>query len=124
MTDVTGFGLLGHLLGVCRGSGVCAVVERSRLPVLSGALDLATEGIVTGASARNWAYCGDHVQLDDSIDAPWRALLTDPQTSGGLLVSAAPSSTEEVLAQFRRYGCEQAAVIGHLLPGEPGIRVV
>jgi len=124
MTDVTGFGLLGHLLGVCRGSGVRALVERSRLPVLSGALDLATEGIVTGASARNWAYCGDHVQLDDSIDAPWRALLTDPQTSGGLLVSAAPSSTEEVLAQFRRYGCEQAAVIGHLLPGEPGIRVV
>jgi len=121
MTDVTGFGLLGHLLGVCRGSGLCAVVERDRLPVLPGVLDLAAEGIVTGASGRNWTSCEEHVEL--GIDAAWRALLTDPQTSGGLLVSCAPSSTAAVLAEFRRYGCEEAAVIGHLLPGEPGIRV-
>lgn len=123
MTDVTGFGLLGHLLGVCRGSGVRAFIERDRLPVLPGVLDLAAEGISTGASGRNWTSCSRYVELDDGIDAAWRALLTDPQTSGGLLVSCSPSSTTAVLAEFRRYGCQDATVIGHLRPGEPGIRV-
>ncbi len=123
MTDVTGFGLLGHLLGVCRGSGLRAIVERDQLPVLPGVLDLATEGIVTGASGRNWTYCEGYVQLDDGIDAAWRTLLTDPQTSGGLLVSCAPSSSAAVLGEFRRHGCGEAAVIGRLLPGEPRIHV-
>ncbi len=123
MTDVTGFGLLGHLLGVCRSSRVRACVARDRLPLLPGVLDLATEGIVTGASGRNWTSCSEYVEFDDGIDPAWRALLTDPQTSGGLLVSCAPSSTTAVLAEFARHGCVEAAVIGHLLPGEPGIRV-
>jgi selenide,water dikinase len=123
MTDVTGFGLLGHLLGVCRGSGVRAIVERRRLPVLPGVLDLAADGVVTGASARNWASHGERVQVDEGCDTSWRDLLTDPQTSGGLLVSCAPAAVETVLAEFERHGCEDAAVIGQLLPGEPGIRV-
>jgi selenide, water dikinase len=123
MTDVTGFGLLGHLLGMCRGSSVHAVIERDRLPVLPGVLELAGEGIVTGASARNWASYGAEVQLGDGCDAAWRALLTDPQTSGGLLVSCQPSTAAGVLAEFDRYGCTDAALIGHLQAGEPGIRL-
>jgi selenide,water dikinase len=123
MTDVTGFGLLGHLLGVCRASGVRAIVEAARLPLLQDVLRFAAEGTVTGASARNWASYGDAVTLGDGIDATYRALLTDPQTSGGLLVSCAPAAVASVLAEFRRHGSEEAAVIGQLLPGVPGISV-
>lgn len=123
MTDVTGFGLLGHLLGVCRGSGLRAVLDRSRMPVLPGALELAAEGIVTGASQRNWASYGSSVQLVDGIDEAHRALLTDPQTSGGLLVSCAPAAVGAVLEEFRHHGCKDAAMIGQLLAGEPAILV-
>ena len=123
MTDVTGFGLLGHLMGVCNGSGVRAIVERKQLPVLPCVLDLAADGVVTGASARNWASHGERVELDRGCSNACRDLLTDPQTSGGLLVSCTHSATDAVIAEFKRHGCEEAAVIGHLLPGEPGIRV-
>jgi selenide, water dikinase len=123
LTDVTGFGLLGHLLGVCRGSGVGAHVDFARLPLLAGALQHAADGAVTGASSRNWAAYGAAVGLGPAIDAPRRALLTDPQTSGGLLVSCAPQVLPAVLEEFRRCGCADATVIGRVEPGEPRIAV-
>ncbi len=95
LTDVTGFGLLGHLLEICRASNVGATIEFARVPLQPGVLELAAAGMVTGASARNWAGCAEAVALKRPENEVERALLTDPQTSGGLLVAcaAAPSTT-------------------------------
>ncbi|MDR0770467.1 MAG: selenide, water dikinase SelD [Burkholderiales bacterium] len=117
MTDVTGFGLLGHLLEICRGSGCGAQLSFGQLPLIGEAAAFAREGVVTGASARNWASYGQNVRLAAGI-APWQqALLTDPQTSGGLLVSCAPEAGDDVLRLFREAGFEAAAVIGALREG-------
>ena len=113
MTDVTGFGLLGHLLEVCRGSDVAASIDLARVPLHPGVLALAREGFVTGASKRNWAGYGAEVECS-GIDDAERALLTDPQTSGGLLVACAPDAEQDVLRAFRAEGFERAAVIGRL----------
>ncbi len=124
MTDVTGFGLLGHLLEVCRGSKLAAEVEMAEVPLIGTATAFAKEGMATGASARNWNGYGPGVTLGAAI-APWQqALLTDPQTSGGLLVSCAPEAADAVLARFAAAGFDDAAVIGRLSAGEPRIRVV
>ena len=123
LTDVTGFGLLGHLLEITKGSGVMATVNWDSLPLLPGALELAREGFVTGASNRNWAGYGARVTLGKGIDEAHRAVLTDPQTSGGLLVSCAPDRVEETLAIFRSEGFAQAAVIGSIRTGSPGVTV-
>jgi selenide,water dikinase len=113
MTDVTGFGLLGHLLEICRGSKLGASVDLARVPLHAGALELARAGFVTGASARNWTAYGAEVARDGVADAEL-ALLTDPQTSGGLLVACAPQAVDEVLHAFRDEGFERAAVIGRV----------
>jgi selenide,water dikinase len=123
VTDVTGFGLLGHLLEVCRGSGVHATVSWDAVPLLPDALALAGAGHVTGASHRNWQGYGGLVELDRQ-GATERLLLTDPQTSGGLLVTCHPRATGEVLDLFRSEGFDQATVIGEITPGAPGVRVV
>jgi len=120
LTDVTGFGLLGHLLEVCRGSGVGAHIDVDAIPMLPSALALARSGFVTGASARNWASYGDDVRCGDGIDAAQRALLCDPQTSGGLLVACAPDAADDVLAVFAREHFVYARIIGRCHPG-PGI---
>jgi selenide, water dikinase len=120
LTDVTGFGLLGHLLEVCRGSGLAAQIDATRLPLLPGVLRSSRPGAV---SARNWAAYGAAVELGPAIDAARRALLTDPQTSGGLLVSCAPAVVPAVLEVFRRHGAAAAAVIGRTVTGEPRIEV-
>jgi selenide,water dikinase len=112
MTDVTGFGLLGHLLEMCRGSSLGAHIESERLPLLPGALELARAGIATGASTRNWQSCGEEVRLAPHIESAMRALLTDPQTSGGLLVACAPEEAGRVLDLFEKLGFERATVIG------------
>ncbi len=104
LTDVTGFGLLGHLLEICKGSSVAAHLDWDKLPLLPGALDLARQGFTTGASKRNFAGYGDKVSLSPSIDEAGKALLTDPQTSGGLLVSCAPDSGPGSPAPFRAGG--------------------
>ncbi len=117
MTDITGFGLLGHLLEITRASGVSAAVELGRLPLLPGVGELAQAGHVTGASQRNWASYGSEVTLADGIAEWQRALLTDPQTSGGLLVSCAADARDAVLEAFRRHGFAQAAEIGRLGAG-------
>jgi selenide,water dikinase len=114
MTDVTGFGLAGHLLEICRGSGLSAQVELASLPLIDSAVQWAREGVATGASGRNWAAYGSDV--DWPADAPeWqRTLCTDPQTSGGLLVSCAASAAPAVLQAFQSSGFAQAAVVGRM----------
>jgi len=117
MTDITGFGLLGHLLEITRASKLSAQVQISRVPLLPGVSELAQGGHITGASLRNWESYGAEVGLGDGI-ADWqRALLTDPQTSGGLLVSCTPESREAVLAIFSQHGFAAAAEIGQLHAG-------
>jgi selenide,water dikinase len=123
LTDVTGFGLLGHLIEMCRASNAGATVEFERVPLLPGVRELAATGIVTGASGRNWAGYGRDVDLPADDPDLVRALLTDPQTSGGLLVACAQGAVDAVLATFRDEGFDRAAVIGEIAPGAPRVRV-
>ena len=123
LTDVTGFGLLGHLLEVSKGSGVHATVRWSSVPLLTAASELAGAGHVTGGSTRNWKGYGSLVDLTGYGEIE-RALLTDPQTSGGLLVACAPEAADDVLQIFRSEGFNRAAVIGEVASGAPGITVV
>lgn len=123
VTDVTGFGLAGHLLEICRGSHLAARVEFARLPLIGEAVKHVRDGISTGASSRNWASYGDAVALAPTLDEWQQKLLTDPQTSGGLLVACAPESVDEVLAAFRKDGFDEAAVIGALEAGDARLNV-
>ena len=123
LTDVTGFGLLGHLLEVCRGSGVRATVRWNAVPLLTDARELVATGHVTGGSARNWQGYGSLVDLA-SHGALEQAILTDPQTSGGLLVACAPEAVNDVLDGFHADGFHRAAVIGEVEAGSPGVSVV
>ena len=121
LTDVTGFGLAGHALEMARGAGCEAVIDWARVPLLDGVRALAASGAVTGASGRNWAGYGAEVALPAGFAAEDQALLTDPQTSGGLLVACAPEALTEVLAIFRRHGFDAAAAVGEMRAG--GARV-
>jgi selenide,water dikinase len=123
LTDVTGFGLLGHLLELARGAGLTAKLDMARIPLLPGVEALAHAGYFTGASGRNWDAYGHDVILASGITDTQRVLLTDPQTSGGLLVSCDPGSVDEVVALFRREGFGEAAVIGSMAAGAPKVEV-
>ena len=123
LTDVTGFGLAGHLLEICRASGVGAVVEVARIPMLPGARDLARAGLFTGASARNWTGYGADVTIDAPDADLVRTLVTDPQTSGGLLVACAPHDVGAVLDRFRADGFAHAADIGTIVADAPRLTV-
>jgi selenide,water dikinase len=124
VTDVTGFGLAGHLLEVCKGSGLRATVNYADLPLLARAGEFVEAGLMTGASGRNWASYGDKVSLAAGLDSSAQTLLSDPQTSGGLLVSCAPDTVTEVLSLFLQHGFTHVSVIGEMAEGEPGIAVV
>lgn len=119
LTDVTGFGLAGHALELARGSGLAVDIAWPRVPLLAGVQALAEAGNITGASGRNWAGYGEQVELSPALSAVDRALLTDPQTSGGLLVSCAPSAVPQVLEVFRRHGFDGAAAIGEISAAGP-----
>ena len=123
LTDVTGFGLLGHLLEVCRGAKLGAELRMSAVPLLADVETLAADGVVTGASGRNWDAYGAEVDLASSISTAQQMLLTDPQTSGGLLVSCAPDCVDDVLALFRNDGFDRAAVIGRMKSGPSRVAV-
>jgi len=123
LTDVTGFGLAGHLLEICRGSGTGAVVDFARVPLHPGVADLARAGHSTGASGRNWTGYGSDVTIDAPDADLVRTLVTDPQTSGGLLAACAPEDADAVLAAFAREGFERAAVIGEIVAGAPRVVV-
>jgi selenide,water dikinase len=116
LTDVTGFGLLGHLLEIAKGSNAGARLDFKSVPLLPGALEFAREGIVTGAS-------GKRVKLGPGLGEAEMAVLTDPQTSGGLLVACAPSAVERVLSIFRADGFDRAAVVGDIVEGTPEVAV-
>ncbi len=123
LTDVTGFGLAGHLLEICRGSKLAAEIRFEDLPVLDAARNFARQGYSTGASKRNWASYGDDVVLPADMPAWQQSILTDPQTSGGLLVACAPEATERVLQIFRQQGFHYAARIGEVTAGTPKVTV-
>ncbi|HEX2012624.1 MAG TPA: selenide, water dikinase SelD [Roseateles sp.] len=118
LTDVTGFGLAGHGLELARGAGLALQIDWARVPLLDGVRALAAQGFVTGASGRNWAAYGHEIALPEGFAPEDRALLSDPQTSGGLLVSCAPEAVAAVLALFRSEGFDAAAEIGRVLPAQ------
>ena len=123
LTDVTGFGLLGHLLELARGAKLTARLQMAAIPLLPGVEQLAHDGYFTGASGRNWDAYGKDVTLAATVTPAQQALLTDPQTSGGLLVSCDPASVDAVLALFAREGFEAAAVIGSMQAGPSRVDV-
>jgi selenide, water dikinase len=122
LTDVTGFGLAGHLLELARGAGLRAALNWNMVPIINEAMMLVQADIYTGASTRNWAAYGHEVSLASQLGLLQQHLLTDPQTSGGLLISCAPESEAEVLAILQADGFSHAAVIGHFESGS-GISV-
>lgn len=124
LTDVTGFGLLGHLLEICRGSRLAAEISFGQLPVLSAARHLLEQGYATGASDRNWSSYERDVRLPVAVPDWHRKLLTDPQTSGGLLVACDPASVPAVLEVFRQQGFKYATQIGRLVAGAPSVTVI
>ena len=123
ITDITGFGLLGHLLEVARGSKLQATLHMASIPLLPGVQQLAEKGYVTGASERNWMGYGHDVLLAPSITPVQKTLLTDPQTSGGLLVSCSPAAVDQVLTLFSDGGFAHAAVIGEMAAGTARVEV-
>jgi selenide,water dikinase len=124
MTDVTGFALAGHVLEMARGAGCTVQLDWQNVPFLSGVRALALAGCITGASGRNWAAYGHEVCLPAGFSEVEQALLTDPQTSGGLLVSCAPSEVDQVMAVFRAHGFADAADIGEVTAFNGATRLV
>ena len=123
VTDVTGFGLLGHTLEMCRGSGLGAEIDAAAPALLHDVEAFARSGVKTGAATRNWASYGASVRAEGLED--WRRdLLCDPQTSGGLLIAVDPAEAERVLALVKARGFDGARVVGRLVEGAPEIRVV
>ncbi|MFO1272483.1 MAG: selenide, water dikinase SelD [Rubrivivax sp.] len=114
ITDVTGFGLAGHTLEMARGARCTIEIDWKAVPLLPGVRELAAQGFVTGASGRNWAGYGRDVSLPEGFAAEDKALLTDPQTSGGLLVACTPAALDGVKAVFARHGFDAAAVVGRV----------
>jgi selenide,water dikinase len=123
LTDVTGFGLLGHLLEICRASNMRATLDWPSIPLHPGAEALAAAGFVTGASARNWSACAGEVSLSPALPSTAGALLTDPQTSGGLLVAVAPDDADAVIGLFNREGFADARAIGRFEAGNAHVEV-
>ncbi len=124
VTDITGFGFAGHLLEICRGSQLMAEVEFARLPLIEEAVKHLQAGVSTGASARNWQSYGDAVSLDPTFEEWQQKLLTDPQTSGGLLVACSPDSLEAAMAAFHADGFDRACVVGEMRAGPARLNVV
>ena len=124
VTDVTGFGLLGHGLEMARGGGVRLDVDYGRIPFLTQAEALAEAGYATGASGRNWASYGDGVVLPPGLPAWRQTLLTDPQTSGGLLVACAAERAPSLCAEIVAAGYPRARIIGSVASGDPAVRIL
>ena len=114
-TDVTGFGLIGHLKGMMQGSGTRATLQLSRVPVIPGAWELIEEGIAPGGTHRNLKSLSKHVQWHDAISEEARLLLCDAQTSGGLLISVPEERTVPLLEALEAAGVEGAEIIGEVL---------
>jgi len=124
ITDVTGFGLLGHAREMALGANLSARINVSAVPYLPNVEKLAAEGFITGASGRNWAGYSKDIQLSSTISDVTQALLCDPQTSGGLLVACSDDAVEKVMETFHSHGFAHAAVIGDLQQGSAGVQVI
>lgn len=123
ITDVTGFGLLGHALELARGSQVRVTIDSARVPYLTEAEALAKAGYITGASGRNWASYGDQIELPGDTPEWRRALLCDPQTSGGLLVACSAERADAVCSRIEAAGYPRANIIGSVSAGTNGVVV-
>jgi selenide,water dikinase len=123
VTDVTGFGLLGHGLEMARGAGLTLVIKADAVPLHPGVEALARAGVRTGAAARNWESYGESVHLPAGFEDWRRDLLCDPQTSGGLLIAVAPEAAQAVLDLARAQGFAASAVVGRLQDGPAAIEV-
>ena len=123
MTDVTGFGLAGHLLEICRGSGLAAQIAMEGLPLIPEAGEHLRAGIATGASARNWASYGAAVDLAPNLEGWQGKLVTDPQTSGGLLIACDPGAVMEVQGVIEAAQSERGAIIGRLEAGPAVVHI-
>ena len=123
ITDVTGFGLLGHALEMARNSKLTLAFRAGDLPLLPQAAALAQQGCVTGASLRNWASYGKDVKVPANMPDWQRHLLTDPQTSGGLLISCAAERADAIVRSIQAAGYPGARVIGHAKSGPPQVTV-
>lgn len=114
LTDVTGFGLAGHALEIARGAKLTAHIQWADVPLLPNVSALFKAGNLTGASGRNWEGYGNEISLASGLPVECQALLSDPQTSGGLLVTCSPDAVADVLAIFKRHGFNDAAAVGHI----------
>jgi selenide,water dikinase len=121
VTDVTGFGLLGHALEMARGSQLRLTIDLAGVPLLPQAEALTKQGFVTGASKRNWNSVAEAITLPGHLPDWWRHLLTDPQTSGGLLVSCAAEHADVLLDRIKAAGYHSTAIIGSAAAGLPGV---
>ncbi|MFW2355283.1 selenide, water dikinase SelD [Hydrogenophaga sp.] len=124
LTDITGFGLAGHVMEMARGANTTVRIDMARVPLIAGVRELAAAGMVTGASGRNWAGYGHEVRLGAGLQPVDQALLSDPQTSGGLLVACSPDTVDAVLAIFEKHGFAGAADIGEIVAPVDGVRLV
>ena len=122
-TDVTGFGLLGHLRNLVEAAGVAAQIEADAVPVLEGVVELAAAGLIPGGSKRNLAYASGVAEFADGVAEVRRLILCDAQTSGGLLLCVPPSRAEEAIRRLHAEGGARAARIGALLPSEGALRI-
>ena len=123
LTDITGFGLAGHVMEMARGANTTVRIDMARVPLIGGVRELAAAGMVTGASGRNWAAYGHEVRLGAGLQPVDQALLSDPQTSGGLLVACAPEAVDAGLAIFEKHGFAGAADIGEIVAPVDGVRL-
>jgi selenide,water dikinase len=123
ITDVTGFGLIGHALEIARGSKLGVVIDADALPLMRNAATLARQGVVTGASGRNWVSYSDNVELPADFPEWRRHIVTDPQTSGGLIVSCSAARARTILQSIVEAGYPAARIIGRTEDGPPAIRV-
>ena len=122
-TDVTGYGLLGHLLELLDASGVAAELDHTAIPILDAARGFATQGIAPGGSTANLAHVEPRTTFDDSIDAATRLLLADAQTSGGLLIAIAAEHADALVTTLAAEGTPAQAIIGTIVAGEPSVSV-
>lgn len=123
ITDVTGFGLLGHALEMARGSNLTVTLKAGDVPLFTQAAQLAQQGYITGASTRNWASYGDTIRLPGGFPDWQRSLLVDPQTSGGLLISCTADRAQAILATIQQAGYFAAQIVGHTEAGPAEVRV-
>jgi selenide,water dikinase len=118
LTDVTGFGLLGHGWEMAEGSGVALRIRAAAVPVLDGVHDLAAKDVVPGGSKANLTWVAPHLTVASGLPATTAIVLADAQTNGGLLAAVAPARAEAVLSALRAAGVEPA-VVGEVLAGDP-----